>query len=115
MESGRGESGSGGGESPRVFGLANYDGEEYGSDIDGRDLEWRRPRLSACPFWSLSLRGLSSCFKLPAANDVFPEEEGKHDENAKKMKDSSEKKKGSSCSAPIVVSYFPLGSNLSRL
>ncbi|GLJ31676.1 hypothetical protein SUGI_0636530 [Cryptomeria japonica] len=56
-----------------------------------------------------------SCFKLPAANDVFPEDEGKHDDNGKKMKDSSEKKKGSSCSAPIVVSYFPLGSNLSRL
>ncbi|GLJ31681.1 hypothetical protein SUGI_0636620 [Cryptomeria japonica] len=31
---------------------------------------------------------VQSCFKLPAANDVFPEEEGKHDENAKKMKDS---------------------------
>ncbi|GLJ31678.1 hypothetical protein SUGI_0636630 [Cryptomeria japonica] len=60
-------------------------------------------------------RFVQSCFKLPAANDVFPEEDGKQDDNAKKMKDSSEKKKGSSCSAPIVVSYFPVGSNLSRL
>lgn len=58
---------------------------------------------------------VQSCFKLPAKNDVFPEDQQKQDNNGKKMKDYTHKKKGNSCSAPIVVSHFPLGSNLSRL
>ncbi|GLJ31675.1 hypothetical protein SUGI_0636490 [Cryptomeria japonica] len=55
---------------------------------------------------------VQSCFKLPARNDVFPEEE-QQDGNAKKMKRKSKDSSHDKKNGPIVVSKFPLGSNLS--